>query len=59
MNARKTQAIMGVENFAFHTMEGKNKKPPLDTTPAVSYNKQRKAMKETSTHRTNPQKAAG
>lgn len=59
MNARKMQAIKGVENFAFHTMEVKNKKPPLDTTTAVSYNEQRKAMKETSTHRTNPQKAAG
>ena len=56
---RKTQVIMGVEDFAFHTMEVKNKKPPLDTTTTVSYNEQRKAMKETSTHRANPQKAAG
>ena len=59
MNTRKTQAIMGAEDFALYTMIVKNKKPPLDTTPAVSYNEQRKAMKETSTHRTNPQKAAG
>ena len=58
MNARKAQAIMGVEDFAFHTMKVKNKKPPLDTTLVLSYNEQRKAMKETSTpgqtHRKRP-----
>ena len=40
---------MGAEDFALYTMKVKNKKPPLDTTPAFSYNEQRKAMKETST----------
>ena len=56
---RKTQAIMGAEDFALYTMKVKNKKPPLDTTPSFSYNEQRKAMKETSTPRANQQKAAG
>ena len=50
---------MGAEDFALYTMKVKNKKPPLDTTPAFSYNEKIKAIKETSTHRTNPQKAAG
>ena len=50
---------MGAEDFALYTMKVKNKKPPLDTTPVLSYNEQRKAMKETSTHRANQQKAAG
>lgn len=59
MKARKAQAIISVEDFAFHTMKVKNKKPPLDTTLVLSYNEQRKAMKETSTHRANQQKAAG
>ena len=50
---------MGAEDFALYTMKVKNNNPPLDTTPAFSYNEQRKAMKETSTHRANQQKAAG